>query len=164
MTPNSSSHWVFWVTRPRLEVRLRNSAVDNSGSWPARSLARTDQKNHTKTKAPTTSRMSISQTLSSAARMPMTIRTRPTADRTAPPVSKGRVGSAGRGSWIRRLSRMIAVMTSAWKTKAARQLMAEVMRPPSSGPAAAPMPPIALIAPNARARELTPVNNKVVRM
>jgi hypothetical protein len=99
-----------------LEVRLRNSAVDNSGSWPARSLARTDQKNHTKTKAPTTSRMSISQMLSSAARMPMTIRTRPTADRTAPPVSKGRVGSAGRGSWIRRLNRMIAAMTSASST------------------------------------------------
>ena len=55
-------------------------------------------------------------------------------------------------------------MTSAWKTKAARQLMAEVMSPPSSGPAAAPMPPIALIAPNARARELISVNSKVVRM
>jgi hypothetical protein len=94
----------------------------------------------------------------------MTIRTRPTADRTAPPVSKRRVGSAGRGSWIRRLNKMIVAMTSAWNTKAARQLMAEVMRPPSSGPAAAPMPPISLIAPNARARELTPVNHKVVRM
>ena len=55
-------------------------------------------------------------------------------------------------------------MTSAWKTNAARQLIAEVMRPPISGPAAAPMPPIALIAPNARARELTSVNSSVVRM
>jgi hypothetical protein len=33
-----------------------------------------------------------------------------------------------------------------------------------SGPAAASAPPIALIAPKARARELTSVNNKVVRM
>ena len=41
---------------------------------------------------------------------------------------------------------MITAMTSAWKTKAARQLIAEVLRPPISGPAAAPTPPIALIA------------------
>jgi hypothetical protein len=58
----------------------------------------------------------------------------------------------------------MTTITSAWKTKAARQLMAEVMRPPISGPAAAPMPPIALIAPKARARELTSVNSSVVRM
>src|SRR5215211_5412773 len=81
----SSSHWAFWVTRPRFEVRLRNSPVDNSGSWPARSLARTDQKNQARTSAPATSRPSISQPLLSAARMPMTTRIRPTADRMAPP-------------------------------------------------------------------------------
>ena len=52
----------------------------------------------TRTSAPATSRPSISQPLLSAARMPMTTRTRPTADRTAPTVSKGRVGSAGSGS------------------------------------------------------------------
>ena len=33
-------------------------------------------------------------------------------------------------------------MTSAWKTKAARQLIAEVISPPISGPAAAPTPPM----------------------
>jgi hypothetical protein len=59
---------------------------------------------------------------------------------------------------------MINVTTSAWKTKAARQLMADVMSPPMSGPAAAPMPPIAMIAPNARARETRLVNSSVVRM
>ena len=48
-------------------------------------------------------------------------------------------------------------MTSAWKTNAARQLIAEVMSPPISGPAAAPMPPAPLIMPNARAREVTSV-------
>jgi hypothetical protein len=55
-------------------------------------------------------------------------------------------------------------MTSAWKTNAALQLMAVVMRPPISGPAAAPIPPIPLIAPKARAREVTSPKYRVVRM
>ena len=38
--PISSSHWMFWVTSPRLEVRLRNRLLDSSGSLPARSVAR----------------------------------------------------------------------------------------------------------------------------
>ncbi len=88
----------------------------------------------------------------------------PTADRTAPRVSKGRVGSAGSGSSSRRLSRTMSAMTSAWKTKAARQLTAVVIRPPMSGPVAAPMPPAAMIAPKARAREVTSVNSSVARM
>ena len=58
---------------------------------------------------------------------------------------------------------MIA-MTRAWKTKAARQLIAVVMRPPSSGPAAAPMPPIPLITPKALARDVVSWNSIVVRM
>ena len=41
-----------------------------------------------------------------------------------------------------------------------RQLIAEVMAPPINGPAAAPMPPIALMTPNARALELTSVNSR----
>ena len=49
----------------------------------------------------------------------------------------------------------MTTMTSAWKTNAARQLIAVVIRPPISGPAAAPMPPMPLITPNARAREVT---------
>ena len=65
---------------------------------------------------------------------------------------------------MRRLSQRITTITSAWKTKAARQLIAEVMSPPINGPAAAPMPPMALIAPNARARAVTPVNSSVARM
>jgi hypothetical protein len=95
----------------------------------------------------------------------MTTRTSPSADSTAPPVSNGRVGSAGSGSLTyRRLSTKITATTTAWKTKAARQLIADVMRPPISGPAAAPIPPIALIAPKARARAATPVKSSVVRM
>ena len=79
-------------------------------------------------------------------------------------MSKRRVGSAGSGSLIPRASQTITAMTRAWKMNAARQLMAVVIKPPISGPAAAPMPPIALITPNARARELSPVNSRVVRM
>ena len=145
-------------------MRLRNRLIDSSGSLPARSLARTDAKNHTRTRAPAVIKASVSQRLLSAARMPVTSRMRPTADRIAPPVSKDRVGSGGRGSWTRRLSTTMTAMISAWKTNAARQLIAEVISPPSSGPAAAPMPPMALIAPNARAREATPVNSSVARM
>jgi hypothetical protein len=59
---------------------------------------------------------------------------------------------------------MINAITRAWNTKAARQLMAEVMSPPINGPAAAPMPPSAMTAPNARAREVTSVKRSVVRM
>jgi hypothetical protein len=43
-------------------------------------------------------------------------------------------------------------MTSVWKTKAARQLIADVISPPIIGPAAAPTPPAALMAANAWAR------------
>jgi hypothetical protein len=88
----------------------------------------------------------------------------PTADRTAPNPSKGRVGSAGSGSAIRRLSRTISATTAAWKMNAARQLIAVVITPPISGPAAAPRPPSPLITPNARARDARSLNRSVVRM
>jgi hypothetical protein len=42
--------------------------------------------------------------------------------------------------------------------------MAVAIRPPSSGPIAAPTPAAALIMPNARARERMLVNSSVVRM
>ena len=48
----------------------------------------------------------------------------PTADRTAPIASNGRVGSAASGSSRRRLSSTITPTTIAWKTNAARQLIA----------------------------------------
>ena len=86
------------------------------------------------------------------------------ADRIAPNASNGRVGSAGIGSATRRLSSTISATISAWNTNAARQLIAVVMSPPISGPAAAPMPPIPLITPNARARDVRSVNRSVVRM
>ena len=47
---------------------------------------------------------------------------------------------------------------------AARQLIAVVMRPPISGPAAAPMPPMPVITPKARAREVMSWKSIVVRM
>ena len=58
---------------------------------------------------------------------------------------------------------MIAT-TTAWKMKAARQLIPVVMMPPISGPAAAPMPPRPLITPNAQAREVMFSNQSVARM
>ena len=99
-----------------------------------------------------------------ACRIPKTMQNMPTADRTAPIASNGRVGSAGSGSSSRRLSRMITATTAAWKTNAARQLIAVVIRPPISGPAAAPMPPSPLITPKAQAREVRSVNHSVARM
>jgi hypothetical protein len=65
---------------------------------------------------------------------------------------------------MRRLRRMIARTMAAWKRKDTRQLIAVVMSPPISGPAAAPTPAIALIRPNACARDLRSVKSSVVRM
>ena len=42
--------------------------------------------------------------------------------------------------------------------------MAVVMRPPISGPAAAPTPPMPVITPNALARDVMSVKSIVVRM
>ena len=58
----------------------------------------------------------------------------------------------------------MVTITSAWKTNAARQLIALVITPPISGPAAAPMPPSPLITPNAFARDVRSENASVVRM
>ena len=106
----------------------------------------------------------MSNPLLSACRIPVTTKNMPTAERTAPRASKGRVGSAARGSSMRRLSTTIKTMMATWKMNAARQLMAVVITPPMSGPAAAPMPPSPLITPNARARDVRSSNRRVVRM
>ena len=58
----------------------------------------------------------------------------------------------------------IAATMPAWSRKEYRQLDVVVMRPPMSGPAAAPMPPSPMIAPNALARDARSVNRAVVRM
>jgi hypothetical protein len=47
---------------------------------------------------------------------------------------------------------------------AARQLIAVVITPPISSPAAAPSPPSPLITPKARAREVRSLKRSVVRM
>ena len=47
---------------------------------------------------------------------------------------------------------------------AARQLIPVVITPPINGPAAAPIPPSPLIAPNAQAREARSLNHSVARM
>jgi hypothetical protein len=78
--------------------------------------------------------------------------------------SKGWVGSGGRGSTSLRLSSTITAITAVWNRNAARQLMAVVISPPINGPVAAPMPPMPLMRPNARAREVRSVKMSVVRM
>src|SRR6478752_5397384 len=128
-TPLSNSHCAFWVTIPRFEVRLRNRLRDTSGSRPARSLRRVAKTNHVRTNAQRTTRPRASHRLLSVARMPRTRSTNPTAERTAPPVSNSRVGSGATGSLMRRLSRTMTTMMRAWNPNAARQLIAEVMRP-----------------------------------
>ena len=100
----------------------------------------------------------------SACRIPNTTQNIPTPDSSAPTESNGRLGSGATGSMTRRLSRMITATIRAWKTNAARQLMADVITPPISGPAAAPIPPMPLITPNAFARDSNDVNASVVRM
>ena len=115
---------MFCVTRPRLDVRFLNSPVDSSGSFPARSRARMWRKNQIRKAAPTASNTAISTPSLSACRIPNTTKNMPTADRIAPTASKGRVGSGAMGSTIRRLSRTIVATTTAWKTNAARQLIA----------------------------------------
>ena len=45
-----------------------------------------------------------------------------------------------------------------------RQLVVVVIRPPMSGPAAAPMPPAALMAPNAFARAVISLKKTVAKM
>jgi hypothetical protein len=45
---------------------------------------------------------------------------------------------------------------------AAHQLIAVVIKPPSRGPAAAPMPPSPLITPKAKARDVRSVNQQIL--
>ena len=59
---------------------------------------------------------------------------------------------------------MIIATTAAWSRNDARQLIVVVIRPPISGPAAAPIPPIPLITPNALARDERSLNASVARM
>ena len=79
-------------------------------------------------------------------------------------MSKRRVGSAGNGSFIRRLRITIVATITACNRNEARQLIAVVISPPTSGPAAAPTPPVPLITPKARARDCTSWKYSVARM
>jgi len=132
---------------------LRNSAVDNSASRPARSgngsrgRIRTGPECRRAAARPSASRFVGGEDCPSR---PGSGRA---ADSTAPTVSKG-----GRVRW-ERVSHVAPAEhddhddDEGLKMNAARQLIAEAMSPPISVRLAAPMPPIALIVPNARARE-----------
>ena len=92
------------------------------------------RKNAVRKTAAITSEITSSVLFVPAWRIPKTRKNMPTADSTAPIASNGRVGSAGSGSSSLRLRRTMIPTTIAWKTKAARQLIAEVITPPISGP------------------------------
>ena len=83
----SSIHWKFWVMRARLEMRLRNIAVERSGSRPFRSSLRTHQKNTAMMPAPPSMSPTQRSRLLSAARMPSTKTISPSPERTAPATS-----------------------------------------------------------------------------
>jgi hypothetical protein len=155
---------MFCVTRARLHVRFRKSPVESSGSFPARSRRRMKRKNASRKTAPTARKPTNRALLLPAWRIPNTTQNMPMPERIAPTRSKGRSGSGASGSTIRRLRRTIVPTTSAWKTNAARQLIAVVITPPMSGPAAAPIPPRPLITPKAQAREVMSLNQRVARM
>jgi hypothetical protein len=168
-----------------LATRFRNIRVESSGSLPARSIDRMCQKNHASRSAPirtksqtgeidpagrtttppiTKSCDAMIQPYVPACRMPTTTKNRPAADSTAPRRSNFGFGPCTPGSTIRRLRTRIAPTTRACTTNDTRQLVVVVMRPPISGPAAAPIPPAALIEPKARARDVTSAKNTVARM
>ena len=124
--PSSIIHCRFCVTRPRLDVRLRNSYVDSSGSMPARSFARTvpeEQHQHQDARDHQGHRQPTLFTL--AARMPSTSTNEP-----EPPTARPRPCRSGGRVRRQRIreppadSSTITAMISAWKTNAARQLIA----------------------------------------
>jgi hypothetical protein len=88
----------------------------------------------------------------------------PAADSAAPVPSNRRCRSGGTGSLSRRLRTMMSATIAACSRNDARQLIAVVISPPTSGPAAAPIPPMPLITPNARARDSTSAKNIAARM
>ena len=133
--PSSTSHWTFWVTRPRLATRFWNIRGESSGSLPARSIERMCQKNQARSSAPirtnsqtgeiepagiTTmspiakSWLARNQPYVPACRMPTTTKNRPAAEIAAP--SRSNVGFAPRrpGSTMRRPRTRIAPTTTAW--------------------------------------------------
>jgi len=122
------------------------------------------RKNQSMKPAPIARKTTRGALLLPACRIPKTTNDIPSADRTAPTLSNGRLGSAATGSTIRRLSRMIVPTTAACSRNESRQLTAVVISPPINGPAAAPMPPMPLIRPKARARERKSVKAIVARM
>ena len=160
----SISHWTFCVTIPRFETRLRNRSVRKRGSPPRRSIDRMCRKNHSRIAAPTAMSTTMRPTFVLACRMPKTMKNIPSADRTAPSRSKRGFAPWMPVSATLRPSSTMPATTIACSRNEYRQLHVVVMRPPMSGPAAAPTPPIPMTTPKAFARAVTSVNSAVVRM
>ena len=153
-SPSSISHCTFWVIRP--EVRDRHAEqARRQQRLLAGPLLGTHRPEEPEQHQPAGDQQREHQR-SRCCRPPGCPSRRGRGRRPTAPRPRCRRASSDRPAAdprCGRLSSTITTMISAWKTKAARQLIAEVMRPPISGPAAAPTPPIALIAPNALARE-----------
>ena len=155
---------MFCVTRPRLDdavleqcgrqQRLLPACVPPSGC-----VAKKPKRNN----APITTRASASQPFVSACMIPNTTSTGPS---LTAPRRPHRSGASDRRHGIddRPAEEEDDATITAWKTNAARQLIAVVISPPISGPAAAPMPPMPLITPKARARDWRSSKSIVVRM
>ncbi len=96
-------------------------------------------------------------------RTPSTTKNRPAAERIAP--TRSNRGAAPRGgSTILRAITMMRATTRTCSTKEARQLMALVIMPPMSGPAAAPSPAAPLTMPKYLARSRVEGYTTVIRM
>ncbi len=95
---------------------------------------------------------------------PSTTKNSPAADSTAPVRSNEGTRPVLAGSGILRASTMIHATTTTCSPNEARQLIALVIRPPISGPAAAPSPPAPLTIPKYLALVLTSSNMTVIRM
>ena len=146
----------------RHQSQVRRAVVEQrsreQGFAALRSRRRIHMMKPPSTRAPSTIRPAISARLWSAAMIPPTRMTSPAAERMRPRRRMGASDRVARGRPARRARATITTMTSAWKMKAARQVMVVVITPPMSGPMAAPIPPIALITPKAHARDFKSVN------
>ena len=127
-----SSHWMFCVTRPRFETRFGRRGGQQRLLCPA--LHGADVKEE---------QQQQESPRHHEARHPREVVVRledphDQADETGGRQDssqgvEGLSGSAATGSSIRRPRTTMSATIRAWKTKAARQLMAVVMRPPRSG-------------------------------
>ena len=145
-------------------MRLRNNPVDSSGSFPCTLTSADVHEEPEQERAADRHQHQHEQHVAVGEEDPEDDEEHP--DRRqdrANHVERAR-GVRGTGSTIRRLRRMIATTTAAWKEERGAPTDRGCDQTPINGPAAAPTPPSPLMTPNARARDVTLLNAIVVRM